>query len=307
MPSSDDGGQVFCVGLAVQDVILSVPDIPTRPIKLYATARREVGGGPAATAAVAVARLGGRAAFAGRLGDDATGAAIAAELDAEGVDTAWLRRFHGHTSASSVILVDRAGERLIVVSSDPTLPAAADWLTPPTPGDAVLCDLSWPEGALRMLAAAQAAGVPSVLDADISRHGPETVDAMVSAASHVVFSRPGLERFTGCADPEAGLHRAARQGHVLTGVTDGAQGLYWLCEGSLRHAPPPQVTAVDTVGAGDAFHGALALALARRWPLDRVIAFANAVAALKCARPGGRAGLPTATELAAFAPAFALP
>ena len=297
---SADPAEVFCLGLAIQDTILTVASIPAEPVKIYASARREVGGGPAATASVAIARLGGRAHFAGRLGDDQTGAALRRELEDEKVDVTWLRSFAGLQSPGSVILVDGKGERLIVAYADPNLPRDADWLAPSRLGDAVLCDLSWPEGALKCLRMAQEAGIPSVLDADISRHGRDDVAALVAAADHVVFSRPGLAEFTGTADMEAGLREAARPGHRLIGVTDGADGLFWLDDGHIRNARPPEVEVVDTVGAGDAFHGALALALARNDALEEAIAFANTVAALKCTRPGGRAGLPTADALQRF-------
>ena len=297
---SANPAEVFCLGLAIQDTILTVASIPTEPVKIYASGRREVGGGPAATASVAIARLGGKASFAGRLGDDRTGAALRRELQDEKVDVTWLRHFAGVQSPGSVILVDGKGERLIVAYADPNLPRDADWLAPSRLGDAVLCDLSWPEGALQCLSMAREAGIPSVLDADISRHSREQVAMLVAAADHVVFSRPGLAEFTGTDDMEAGLREAARASHRLIGVTDGADGLFWLDDGPIRNARPPEVEVVDTVGAGDAFHGALALALARQSPLEEAIAFANAVAALKCTRPGGRAGLPTADALLRF-------
>ncbi|CAH1689443.1 Sulfofructose kinase [Hyphomicrobiales bacterium] len=298
--------EVFCLGLAIQDTILTVASIPSEPVKIYASGRREVGGGPAATASVAIARLGGRTSFAGRLGDDPTGAVMRRELEGEHVDVTWLRSFAGLRSPGSVILVDGKGERLIVAYADPNLPRDPGWLTPPSLGSAVLCDLSWPEGAMKCLGAARDNGIPSVLDADISRHGRDEVAALVAAADHVVFSRPGLAQFTGAEGIEAGLREAALPGHALIGVTDGADGLFWLDGGRIHNARPPQVDVVDTVGAGDAFHGALALALARRCPLDQAIAFANAVAALKCTRPGGRAGLPTWDALRHFSPSLAL-
>jgi sulfofructose kinase len=300
-------GEVFCLGLAIQDTIMTVAEIPAQPVKIYAKARRDVGGGPAATASVAITRLGGRAMFAGRLGEDATGVALYRELVDEGVDTNWLRLFAGHRSPGAVILVDGAGERLIVAYADPDLPDDAGWLEPDTFGGAVLCDLSWPQGALKALQAARSQGVPTVLDADISRHEHGAIAPLIDAAEHVVFSRPGLAQFSGVDDVETGLRRVARPEHRLVGVTDGADGLYWLSDGKLLNARPPAVRVIDTVGAGDAFHGALALALSYRWPIEKAIAFSNTVAALKCAISGGRSGLPTRAELMRFDPSFDLP
>jgi len=296
---------VFCIGLAVQDTILTLPALPTAPGKVRANARHEVGGGPAATAAVTVARLGAPARFAGLLGTDATGDAIAAELAAEGVDTAGLRRLAGWPSPASVVLVDAAGERLIVVHAPPL----AEALAGPDPDldgmGAVLCDCFWPAGARRLIAAAARRGLPSVLDADVNRHDRATIAPLVAEASHVVFSRGGLAQFAGTDDIAGGLAAAAavrtRPARLL-GVTDGAEGLYAWTGGGVARSRPPRVAAVDTTGAGDAFHGALALGLANGWEEDGAIALAHAVAALKCTRPGGRAGLPDRAALAAFAP-----
>jgi sulfofructose kinase len=297
---------VFCVGLALQDTILTLDRIPDHAVKVYAKRRHEVGGGPAATAAVTVARLGGHALIAARTGEDNTAATMRREFEAVGVDTTWLRAFPGVQSSGAVVLVDSRGERLIVAYTDPELPSAADWLEPKSWGDAVLCDLTWPEGALRCLHAARAAGIPSLLDADISRHASGTVAAIVGAADHVIFSRPGLAQFTGTDSIEEGLRGARRASHTLVGVTDGADGFFWLEDCNLRNALPPRVDVVDTTGAGDAFHGAFALALAKGRPVVDAIAFSNTVAALKCTRPDGRAGLPDPAELRNFAPGLDL-
>ncbi|PLP55828.1 ribokinase [Mesorhizobium loti] len=306
MKRSRESRSVFCLGLALQDTILTLDRIPDQAVKVYAKGRRQVGGGPAATAAVTVARLGGHASIAARTGEDNIGATIRAEFEAWGVDTTWLRAFRDVQSSGAVVLVDSSGERLIVAYADPDLPSAADWLEPKSWGDAVLCDLTWPEGALRCLHAARAAGTPSLLDADISRHASGTVAAIVEAAGHVIFSRPGLAQFTGTDSIEEGLGIARRSSHMFVGVTDGADGLYWLENGEVRNALPPHVEVVDTTGAGDAFHGSFALALAHRRPIADAIAFSNTVAALKCSRPGGRAGLPDPAALRRFAPGLDL-
>lgn len=294
------------MGLALQDTILTLDHIPQQPGKVYAQGRRDVGGGPAATAAVTVARLGGHALIAARIGTDATGEIIRREFEAEGVDTTWLREFVEVHSPCSVVLVDRAGERLVVAHADTSMPAGADWLMDEPPAEAVLCDLSWPEGALHCLSAARKSGLPSVLDADISRHPPERVASILEAADHVIFSRPGLAQFSNRESIAEGLEVARRPSQAFVGVTDGANGLYWLEGSALCNAPPPKVDVVDTTGAGDAFHGAFALALAHGRPLSEAISFSNAVAALKCSRPGGRAGLPDAASLAQFAPELEL-
>lgn len=301
---------VLCLGMAVQDTILSMPDMLEGPGKFYATGRYEMGGGPAATAAVTIARLGGNAVFAGRLGDDATADSILADLATRGVDTRPVRRFSDFVSPMSVVLVDPAGERLIAVHAPP-MPEDATWLEPNLANiGAVLCDCTWPQGTARLLAQAAALGLPSILDVDVNRHDQATVGGLVRAATHVVFSRPGLSQFTECEDIAAGLASVAsfleRPANLL-GVTDGANGLYrWVSSDTPPDQTlPPRVEVCDTTGAGDAFHGALALVLANGWDTSAAIALAHVVAALKCTRQGGRAGLPDAAAIANFNPALA--
>jgi sulfofructose kinase len=297
----------LCVGLVTQDVLLRVDEMPTKPEKLYARSRMMAGGGPAATAAVAVSRLGGRASIAGRIGDDPVGRALRRDLASEGVDDTWLRSFAGRQSSSSTVVVDRHGERLVIAYADPAMPAEPDWMTPAIAGGCVLADLSWPEGALKAFGAARQAGVPTLLDGDVSQHGRETVRALVAATDHVVFSRPGLAQLAGMDAVKDGLRSARMAHHRLVGVTDGAAGLYWLDGETLVQARPPAVEVVDTTGAGDAFHGAMALCLAGGHSLPQSIEVANTVAALKCTKPGGRNGLPTRTALAEFVPTLTLP
>ena len=293
-------GRVFCLGLAVQDIILFVPEIPRDPVKTHATGRSEVGGGPAANAGVAISRLGGEARLAARLGKDLIGQSLRRELSAEGVDVTQVRLFDDRQSPVSMILSEDGGERLIVADTDKGLPPDPGWLDLSDLGEAVLADTSWPEATARLFDEARRKAVPSVLDADVSRSGPDTIRALVAAADYVVFSRPGLKQLVGDGDAGDGLAHLTGPHHRLIGVTDGPRGLFWRRDGALVQSRPPVVNAVDTLGAGDVFHGALALAIARSWPLERAIEFANLAAALKCAAPGGRQGFPRAAALKEF-------
>lgn len=293
-------GRVFCLGLAIQDIILTVPKIPRDPVKMHASGRREVGGGPAANASVAISRLGGDARLAARLGNDLVGQALRLELSVDHVDVMQVRLFEDRQSPVSMILSEDGGERLIVADTDKGLPTDPGWLDLSDLGDAVLADTSWPEGTARLFREARCQAVPSVLDADVSRSDRGTIRALVAAADYVVFSRPGLGQVAGSDDLEDSLAQLTAPHHRLMGVTDGSQGLLWHHDGGPMRSRPPDVEAVDTLGAGDVFHGALALAVARSWSLERAIAFANAAAALKCTMPGGRRGFPTAAAVAQF-------
>ncbi|WP_426954777.1 PfkB family carbohydrate kinase [Muricoccus radiodurans] len=290
---------VLCLGMAVWDRILSLPAIPTAPVKVYASSLTETGGGPAATASVAIARLGGEARFAGRVGEDPDGARIAEELARFGVDVAQLAHLPGARSGTSSVGVDPAGERLILNFPGVGLHVPPDWVE----WDAalagcgcVLADMGWPLAAARAFAEAAARGVPTLLDADLNPN-PEAA-ALVPLADHAVFSEPGLAALTGIGDPAAALRSLALR--ATAGVTLGPRGYLWRDADGMHEAPGFPVDAVDTLGAGDCFHGALALAIAEGLPMDRAARFANAAAALKCTRPGGRLGLPARAEVEAL-------
>jgi sulfofructose kinase len=202
-------------------------------------------------------------------------------------------------SSFSSVLVDAAGERLIVNFRDPALPADAAWLA--AAGlprfDAALADTRWPEGAAALMGLARDAGVPGVIDAE----APVALAAeALRLASHVAFSAQGLRDFTGSDDLAEGLARAEAAGLAWVAVTDGAAGVLWLEAGRPRHLPAFSVAVADTLGAGDVWHGAFALALAEGRDAPAAIRFASAAAALKCTRPGGRDSAPTRAELDAF-------
>jgi sulfofructose kinase len=292
---------LICLGHAALDRVYAIDAFPAAPTKLRAHSAIEVGGGMAATAAVAAARLGGRVAFWGRIGDDPAGQAIRRELEAEGVDTVGLRTCAGAVTSTSAVVVDAAGERLIVTHLGEGLEDNPGFLPLHmlAHARAVLVDPRWPEGALALLAAARARAVASVVDVEMLA-GP-VLPALLALAGHAVFSRPGLAEFApGLSEPE-GLALARAAGAATPGVTQGAHGYLWLDEAGRAHRQPAfPVAAIDTTGAGDAFHGAYALGVAHGLAAAECARQGAAAAALKCTRPGTRAGLPSRDALEAF-------
>jgi sulfofructose kinase len=292
---------VACAGMTVHDRILSVPSLPTQATKLYATAVAEAGGGPAATAAVAIAALGGAACLFGRVGADDTGRIIRAELAGYGVDVAGVAELPDAQSAWSAVAVDATGERLILNFPGRNLQVAPGWVDPERIAacGAVLVDMGWPLGGALALEVARERGIPSVLDADL---GPLPEAAgLIGLASHVVFSEPALRHHSGEADAEAGLRALRRRlPDPVLGVTTGPEGYLWLEGEALHRIRPPAVAVVDTLGAGDVFHGAYALGLAEGMAARTAARFAVAAATLKCTRPGGRAGVPGRPEVGAL-------
>ena len=291
---------VVAVGTAVMDYIFSVDALPRGGGKHFAGGFSEIGGGPAATGAVAAAKLGARAALWARVGADGVGERLIAELAEDGVDTAQVRRVAGGRSSLSAVMVDGTGERMIVNYTDADLDADASWLPLDrlSDADAVLVHHRWPAGARAVMERARALGVPSVIDADVV---PEReAEELVTLASHAAFSQGALRDLTGTGDIAAGLRAAQARTRGWVGVTAGGEGCTWLDDGALRHQPAFAVEVVDTLGAGDVFHGALAVALGEGREAAQAVRFASAAAALKCTRFGGRAGIPERAEVDRF-------
>jgi sulfofructose kinase len=291
--------RVICLGLSALDQIWRVPKLfagGSQKIKSLEFAT--IGGGMAATAAVSVARLGGSAAFWGRGGDDAAGREMRAQLADAGVDVGQFRLFADGQSSVSGIMVDASGERQIV-NFRGQFPEAADWLPlhEVEKTAAVLADPRWLAGAVALFTAARGKGIPTVLDADVA--DADVFETLLPLTDHAVFSEPALAGFAGTSGDEA-LTKVAKFGCAVAAVTRGADGVSWLADGAMQRQPAFAVDAADTTGAGDVFHGAYAFAIGARLEVAAAMSFAAAAAALKCTRPGGRAGIPTLEDCLAF-------
>ena len=287
---------IACAGVVAADLVFAVPRLPDKPLKYRANASALVAGGCAVNAAAAVARLGGRAFLMGAVGDDAFGAMIRAEMAAEGVDCATLTVADAPT-ARSAVLSAADGERMLVNHRDPALFAATPTIPAPFPYDGALADTRWPAGAAALLTAARAAGRPGVLDAEAPS---DVAAAALAAASHVAFSEQGLADFIGLDDARAGLTEAAARLGKWVCVTRGPAPVLIHDGAAVSEAAAFAVTAVDTLGAGDVWHGAFALFLAEGLDEARAVRRANAVAALKASAFGGRAALPDRARLESF-------
>ena len=280
--------------------------LPIGSTKVRASEFREVGGGMASTAACAISRLldasRHHVEFWGRTGGDSAGRLIRDEMALYAVNVDHVRTFDGCMSSQSAVMVDDAGERMIVNYRGDVPMDDLSWLPFNGIADAagVLVDVRWLEGARAVLEAARAAKVVSVLDADLG--DISIVRELVPLAGHAIFSEPGLDNWLGshCGDDEAvegALRDAVKSGAQIAGVTRGERGVMLWVDGALRHVPAFSVEVVDTLGAGDVFHGAYALGLAEGMSAVEAARFASAAAAIKCGRHGGRSGAPTRDEV----------
>jgi sulfofructose kinase len=288
--------RVACAGIATLDHIFAVESLPIDDGKYSATGYLAIGGGVAANAAVTVARLGGAASFIGCVGDDVAGDQVLEEFAALDVATGSVQRVANRSTPTSVALVDRDGDRALVNYVAPDFFDRADPSFARDIGDAavVLVDCRWPIGAIQALEAARHHGIHAVVDVDRPVDSDPVTDTgrILALATHLLYSCDALLGTTGEADVPTALAAAARRSAGWIAVTEGERGVSWLEGNDVRHLPALRVRAVDTLGAGDVFHGAFALALAEGRPEREAVRFASAAAAAKCTQAGGRAGIP---------------
>ena len=234
------------------------------------------GGGPAATAAVTLARLGVRVAFVGRVGDDDVGRTVRDGLEREGVDVLELSSRGGGRSPQSAILVGPSGSRAIAAfrGADLSLELSARARE--------LCrDAAWVHVDQTGYGPARGSGRLSV-DGGNPIEGLDLRGvALYAPTERELSARFGTAR------------EALAAGAELVVVTRGDAGsVAYTRDGDVVEAPAHPVDAVSTLGAGDVFHGALLAHLVRELPLADALAAANECAALSCRALDGRSAIP---------------
>ncbi len=291
---------IICVGHAALDRVYRIEAFPPRPSKVRALEHVETGGGMAANAAAAIARLGGRAELWSRVGADETGQKIRNGLKNVGVDIRYVETFEEGRSSSSAVIVDGRGERMVIGTRDINMPAGTSWLPLERVGGAalVLADLRWMEAVRSIFARARQSSIPTVLDADVGNRSALT-DAL-ALTDYAIFSEEALSDYLPDLDMQSRLDRVMLLGPRHAGVTLGNRGYHWRDPFGGGSCKAFDIDVVDTTGAGDAFHGAFALALSEQRPIAECARFACAVAALKCMRLGSRAGLPSRPDVDSF-------
>jgi sulfofructose kinase len=286
--------EVICIGHASYDLVFQVDHHPEPDEKCVASNLIACGGGPAANAAVTVARLGGKAAFVGYLGRDLYGEAHLAELIREGLETKFICRGESPTPLS-VVLVKPDGKRSLV-NYRVTSPLAADAVEVDVLAKVALFDGHEPELSLRLLPYFHSCGTATVLDAGSLHAGTQE---LMFKVDYLIASRKFAAQWLGRDDPPEALSALAEKSRACA-ITLGEEGVIWQRDGERGALAAFPVQAVDTTGAGDIFHGAFALAIAWGFSWLEALRFASAAAALGCTKLGARPGIPYRAEVEAF-------
>jgi sulfofructose kinase len=290
---------VLCIGMPVRDLTFSVQAVPGRGQKFNADRFAQICGGNALNAAIGIGRLGGKASLTGPMGDatETSSRYIFEDLAKEGIDTSHLVHMPGLVTPISGIMMDPSGERTIISFRDPQLWKVrlpeADLLLADC--DAILIESRCAGFATGLCNEARNRGIPVVVDVDSTVSQRE---GLLTASSHLIFSDEALQSTAGISDDVKALKKIATLTSSFLAVTRGPKGTIWLDDkGQPQETPAFPVHTVDTLGAGDIFHGAFALAITEKQDLRAALRFASAAAALKCTRYGGAFAAPQRAEV----------
>jgi ribokinase len=316
-----NGGRVVVVGSVNVDLVIHGERLPAPGETVAGGTFERHQGGKGGNQAVAAARLGRSVAFVGSVGDDPFGTDARAALASEGIDVASLATIPGSATGVALILVDRRGENLISVASGANALVAPEAIGPAFerigvgPGDVVLVcrevaidtvrealRRGRAAGARTVLNPAPADGIDRTLLSEADVISPNQRELLTLAATDA--RRSGRAAGSGLAADVARVGRGLLEpsaagpgvGEAVV-VTLGADGALLVTRDETVDFPSFPIAAVDTTGAGDAFNGALAAALAGGETIEGAVRRAVVAGALATRSSGAREAMPTTAEL----------
>ncbi|WP_406389393.1 ribokinase [Streptomyces sp. NBC_00887] len=288
---------IAVLGSTNMDLVTYVARAPALGETVTGRELRTVPGGKGANQAVAAARAGGEVVMIGAVGTDEFGSRLRTNLEHAGVDTDLLHTAAG-PSGTAHIVVDDEGANAIVV-----IPGANGTVTALGPGEhaaiaaagLLLLQLELPLSAVTEAArAAKARGVRTILTPSPVQLLPSE---LLDAVDLLIPNEHEAAALSGCDEPHAAAEVLLRQVPEVV-ITLGRKGCLYAARGSEAVLfPAPEVTAVDTTGAGDTFVGTLAVALGEGRAVPEALAWASSAAALCVQRPGASTSMPYRSEI----------
>ena len=304
--------RVVVVGSSNTDMTVRVPALPAAGQTVLGDTFAISPGGKGANQAVAARRAGAEVVFVTAIGDDDLGRGALELYRREGIDVGHVRKITEVASGVALIFVARDGENMIGVASGANQrlePSDIDRLPDSVfrPGDVLLAGLEIPiPTAIRAMRRGRSSGMTVILNpAPAPSLSEREVSALVSVADIITPNRVEAIMLAGIGggqrpDPATCARRLLGLGLKAVVITLGSDGCLVAQDQEFHQVPSPHVEAVDTVGAGDAFNGALAVALAEGRPLTAAVAWAARAAAVAVTKPGAQAALPYREEIDRF-------
>ncbi len=294
---------VVGLGVSTIDLLMQVEHLPAEEEILRADGFSVQGGGPVATAIVALARLGARTAMIDAVGDDWRGRLIHDGFAREGVSTELLRLRPGCTSATAVVLVHAGtGKRTIVWSPGTAPELSVDEVPWTAIEQAAYLHVNGRHGdaCLQACQYARGHGVQVSFDGGAGRYREET-RRLIPLSDVCIVAREFAAQHTGEELAEQAGPALLSAGPAIVAITDGARGSWVFSKNGTRfHQPAFPVRVVDTTGCGDCYHGAFLSGLIQGLDLPSTARLASAAAALNAQSLGGRQALPTLAQVQVF-------
>ena len=289
MPAPFD---VVGVGLNATDTLLILPQFPSYSGK--EPFREEIlsVGGQVASAVVTCQMLGLATKYIGTVGDDYRGRIQLQSLQESGVNIDDVQVRQGCPNQSAYILIDQStGERTVLWRREDCLRLEPEEITVERIACARLLHIDGHDtpAVARAAKIAREHAIPVTVDVDTIYHG---FDEVLPYVDYLIASTNFPVQWTNERDPFKALELIQREyGMNVAAMTLGSHGSLALCGGKFHYSPAFVVSCVDTTGAGDIFHGAFCYGVLEDWPLDQILDFSNAMAALNCKALGARGGI----------------
>ena len=296
-----DAIQVIGLGQACVDYLGRLNAFPYEDGKAELTDLHIQCGGPASTALVTLSRLGISTSFLGSISDDPFGVKILNNLKSEKIDVSCLKSTPGYTSQSAFIAITREGEKRTIFWHRGTVPhlAKRDVNISQFPKARILhTDGLMVKASIEAAKQAKSLGMTVVMDAGTMREGSKELSRLVNILiASETFATPLVGQD---APHDTALHALRELGPEQVVITLGARGSIGLNnQGIVRQKAFP-ISAVDTTGAGDVYHGGYIYGLLQGWDMHECMRFASATAALKCAKIGSQSGIPNLKDINAL-------
>jgi sulfofructose kinase len=289
---TDKAFDVVGMGLNSVDFLTVVPEFPAPNSKLKMLQFSKQGGGQVATAMVALSRWGVKTKYVGKVGDDELGQFSLHSIRQEGVDVSSVTIEPNATNQLATILVDgTTGDRTILWNRDDRLMYREGELRKEEVCCGKLLHLDGHDlhAAIQCARWAREEGIPTVVDLD--KVEPLTSE-LIKEIDFLVTSSQFPRLYTGISDQKEAFLQLRKHTNGFLCATLGRLGAMAWANRKFFYAEGFDIKAVDTTGAGDVFHGGFIYGLLQNWEVEKVLRFANAVAALKCLDLGGRRGIP---------------